>query len=113
MIEIKYHDRGFEILFRLEEYIPESYFEAYDDAAELNFYADIFKSKGIWDGKEESLIEYPTTEIQLLCKFNDIPFSMWWDDWGFVSFSVAKEYENRKNELAEFLCELVKKAKAD
>ena len=113
MIEIKYHENNFEILFPLKEYIPESYFTDYDDAAELNFYVDIFKNEGIYDGGEGSLIEYPTSEIQLLCKFGDVPFSMWWDDWGFVSFSVAKEYENRKNELAEYLCELINKAKAD
>ncbi len=113
MIEIKYHENNFEILFPLEEYIPKSYFETYDEGAELNFYVDIFKSKGIYDGREESLIEYPTYETELICQYDGIPFSMLWDDWGFVSFSVTKEYENRKKELAEFICELVKKAKAD
>ncbi len=110
MIEIIYRENSFEILFPLKEYIPESYFCTYGDSAELNFYIDIFKSKSIFDGKEENLIEYPTFETELICQYDGIPFSMLWDDWNFISFSVREEYDKRKTELAEFICELVKKA---
>ena len=114
MIEISYMDSMsgnptcFDLRFPLREYISKNYFNN-DKCIELNYYIDLFKKYGLL--KEDKPVEMIWLQ-SYKCQWGDILFTMVYDeDYDLVSFAV----ENPKycTEIAEKICDLIKKEKIE
>lgn len=117
MINIKYFksdsgvENGFDLSFYLKEYIPQEYYIKYDeDYVEEPFIRDILFENGLYDMAKEHFKLY-LTDWFYECKYKEIPFIMYCDDYGIPSFFVDEKYSFYVHEIAEHIKYLIEKQK--
>ena len=99
----------FSLLFYLKEYIPERYFHVTEDgrAADLYFFLDLFKKRGLFSGKKADCKEF-LDEHYYSCESNMGKFTMVYDSaYDVISFSV--EDEKQREKIARLIKQLVEK----
>lgn len=99
----------FVLFFWLKDYIPDNYFKECEHTAELDFYIEILKKYNLFEEKTSNIKEIIWSR-HYECRYNDIPFTMVFDeDWGDISFAV--ENPKYRKEIAEYLCSIIEKEK--
>ncbi len=129
MITIKYSDnvKGepvvFELLFPINEYVPNKYFENLSEgnlisitvendtkvlvSPELVFFLDLFEQYKLLNNKIGQLYIW---SIHFECNFNGSKFSMLYDeDYKLISFVVSDS--SKRIELSEYICKLIERIK--
>jgi len=129
MITIQYSDnvKGepvvFELLFPINEYVPNKYFENSSEgnlisitlendtkvlvSPELVFFLDLFEQYKLLNNKIGQLYIW---SIHFECNFNGSKFSMLYDeDYKLISFVVSDS--SKRIELSEYICKLIERIK--